>query len=138
MVYGKSAHAGVKLTGGRNALVGLAMLMEGRLPAGGADDLLAFARLAGQDLYGTGLGITDSDPLWGRYTVNVATIKTDPDDAAKTQLTINIRSTGSASGTRLSPAMLLVIKTRARTGTAKRSAKRATWWIGAAALCHRS
>jgi succinyl-diaminopimelate desuccinylase len=101
VVYGKSAHAGVNLTGGRNALVGLAMLMEGRLPAGGADDLLAFARVAGQDLYGTGLGITDDDPLWGRYAVNVATIKADPDDPAKTQLTINIRSTPPRTGEQL-------------------------------------
>ncbi|MGZ4779927.1 MAG: M20/M25/M40 family metallo-hydrolase, partial [Thermoanaerobaculia bacterium] len=74
-VSGHSAHAGVNLTGGRNALVALSRLMEGRLPRGGADDLLAFARLAGQDLYGTGLGIRGDDPVWGRYAVNVAMIK---------------------------------------------------------------
>ena len=87
VVSGRSAHAGVNITGGRNALVALARLMEGRLPRGGADDLLAFARLAGQDLYGTGLGITQNDVLWGRYAVNVATIKPD------TGLSINLRRT---------------------------------------------
>jgi succinyl-diaminopimelate desuccinylase len=101
VVYGKSAHAGVNLKGGRNALVALARLMEGRLPNGGANDLLSFARLAGQDLYGTALGITDNDPLWGRYAVNVATIKPDPDDAKKTMLTINIRSTPPRTGAQL-------------------------------------
>ena len=33
------------------------------------------ARLAGRDLYGSGLGLTASHPLWGRYAVNVATLK---------------------------------------------------------------
>lgn len=101
VVYGKSAHAGVNLTGGRNALVALARLMEGRLPAGGADDLLAFVRIAGQDLYGTGMGIIDTDPLWGRYAVNIATIKIDPDDEKKTQLTINVRSIPPLTGEQL-------------------------------------
>lgn len=91
VTYGRSAHAGVNLTGGRNALVALARLMEGRLPRGGADDLLAFARAAGQDLYGTGLGIKDDDPLWGRYAVNLATIKTSTEDAKRTSLGINLR-----------------------------------------------
>jgi len=101
VVYGKSAHAGVNLTGGRNALVGLARLMKGRLPNGGANDLLTFARLAGQDFYGTGLGITDNDPIWGRYAVNVATIKIDPENAKNTMLTINIRSTPPRTGEQL-------------------------------------
>src|SRR5205085_4759307 len=101
VVYGKSAHAGVNLTGGRNAIVGLARLMEGKLPTGGADDLLSFARIAGRDLYGTALGITDSDPLWGRYAVNVATIKPDPDNEKNTMLTINIRSTPPRTGAQL-------------------------------------
>jgi len=119
VVYGKSAHAGVNLTGGRNALVGLAQLMEGRLPAGGADDLLSFARIAGQDIYGTGLGFTENDPIWGRYAVNVATIKPDPDDAHKTMLTINIRSTPPRTGEELK-AMLdkLVAEFAAKRGAA--------------------
>jgi succinyl-diaminopimelate desuccinylase len=79
VAYGKSAHAGVNLTGGRNALVALARALEGKLPAGGADDLFRFVRLAGQDLHGTGLGITDNDPIWGQYAVNVATVKPKSD-----------------------------------------------------------
>jgi succinyl-diaminopimelate desuccinylase len=90
VAYGHSAHAGVNIEGGRNALVGLARAMEGRLPSGGADDLLALARLAGSDIYGSGLGFTQNDPLWGRYNVNVATIKRT--EAGTHELTINIRS----------------------------------------------
>jgi succinyl-diaminopimelate desuccinylase len=98
--YGKSAHAGVNLTGGRNALVALAIVMNGNLTPGGANDLLTFARLAGADLYGTGLGITDSDPLWGRYAVNVATIK-PAEDPKQMTLTINIRSIPPRTGEQL-------------------------------------
>jgi succinyl-diaminopimelate desuccinylase len=82
----------VNLTGGRNALVALARAVEGKLPAGGADDLLALARIAGQDLHGTGLGITDSDPIWGRYAVNVATAKVADDEKPPTvAIFINLR-----------------------------------------------
>lgn len=91
VAYGKSAHAGVNLEGGRNALVALAKVMEGKLPSGGADDLLAFARLAGQDLHGTGLGITDRDPIWGRYSVNVATISVNAKNPDLSTLKINLR-----------------------------------------------
>jgi predicted dipeptidase len=91
VAYGKSAHSGVNLSGGRNALVALANALEGKLPSGGADDLLAFARLAGQDLHGAGLGITDKDPLWGRYGVNVATVKPVQQDPTKAMLYINLR-----------------------------------------------
>ena len=101
VAYGHSSHAGMNLEGGRNALVGLARAMEGKLPAGGADDLLAFARMAGADLYGTGLGITDSDPLWGRYAVNIATIKTDPDDPKKVVLGTNIRRIPPRTGAQM-------------------------------------
>jgi predicted dipeptidase len=101
VVYGKSAHAGVNLEGGRNALVGLARLMEGKLPSGSEDDLLSFARQAGRDLYGTGLGILDHDPIWGHYAVNVATIKMDADDAKKLAMTINIRRIPPRSGPQL-------------------------------------
>jgi succinyl-diaminopimelate desuccinylase len=91
IAYGKSAHAGVNLAGGRNALVALARAVEGKLPAGGASDLLAFARMAGQDAYGTGLGIRDNDPVWGRYAVNVATIKPTEKDPQSVMLFINLR-----------------------------------------------
>lgn len=101
VAYGKSSHAGVNPTGGRNALVALARALEGKLPRGGADDLLAFARLAGQDLHGTGLGITDTDALWGRYIVNVATIKPSLKDPAKTRLFINLRRTPPRSAAQM-------------------------------------
>ena len=98
--YGKSAHAGVNITGGRNALVALAIAMNGLLPPGGANDLLTFARIAGSDLYGSGLGIRDNDPVWGRYAVNVATIKL-ADDPKQSTLTINVRSTPPRTGEQL-------------------------------------
>ncbi|HSY52031.1 MAG TPA: M20/M25/M40 family metallo-hydrolase [Thermoanaerobaculia bacterium] len=101
VAYGHSAHAGVNLEGGRNALVALARVLEGKLPSGGADDLLAFVRAAGKDLYGTGLGITDRDPLWGRYAVNIATIKRNPDDPKLSTLTINIRRIPPRTGPEL-------------------------------------
>lgn len=91
IAYGKSAHSGVNLTGGRNALVGLARAVEGKLPSGGGNDLLTFARLAGQDLHGAGLGITDNDPVWGRYGVNVATVKAVENDPSTFMLYINLR-----------------------------------------------
>jgi predicted dipeptidase len=91
VAYGTAAHAGVNITGGRNALVGLAHALEGKLSSGGVDDLLAFVRLAGQDIYGTGLGITDSDPVWGRYFVNIATVKPKKDDPTSVVLFINLR-----------------------------------------------
>lgn len=98
IAYGKSAHGGVNLAGGRNALVALAKALEGKLPSGGADDLLAFARTAGQDLYGTGLGITDNDPIWGRYSVNVATVKPLEKDPTQFELYINVRRTPPRTG----------------------------------------
>ena len=91
VAYGKSAHSGVNLAGGRNALVALAKAMEGKLPKGGADDLFAFIRLAGQDHHGTGLGITDEDPIWGRYGVNVGTVKPIENEPSKVLLYINLR-----------------------------------------------
>lgn len=93
VAYGKAAHAGVNLAGGRNALVALARALEGKLPAGGVDDLLAFVRMAGQDVYGTGLGLKDSDPIWGRYAVNIATVKPMEDDPKTVVLFTNLRRT---------------------------------------------
>ncbi len=101
VAYGQSAHAGVNLSGGRNALVALAIVMEGQLNPGGAADLLAFARQAGRDLTGTALGITDYDPLWGTYAVNVATIKRDTDHADRSTLTINVRRIPPRTGPQL-------------------------------------
>ncbi|MEO8381881.1 MAG: Sapep family Mn(2+)-dependent dipeptidase [Acidobacteriota bacterium] len=119
IAYGKSSHAGVNPTGGRNALVALAQALEGKLPSSGADDLLAFARLAGKDLYGTGLGLTEKDPLWGRYIVNVATVKPLEADPSKVVLYINLRRTPPRTGAE-SKAYLLdqVARFNARTGAA--------------------
>ncbi len=105
VAYGHSAHAGVNLEGGRNALVALARVLDGKLPSGGADDLLAFVRTAGTDIYGTGLGITDRDPLWGRYAVNIATIKPDADNNKLSTLTINIRRIPPRTGPELKTKM---------------------------------
>ena len=93
LVHGRAAHAGVNLPGGRNALVALGRVVEGELPAGGADDLLAFAGLAGQDLRGASLGLPQD--RWGGYAVNVATLGTHtglaPAEEGKLTLVINLR-----------------------------------------------
>jgi hypothetical protein len=96
---GRAAHAGLNLEGGRNALVALARSLAGRTARSGASDLLDFAAQAGRDWYGTGLGLTDADPLWGRYAVNVATIKRA--DGEKLALTINLRRTPPLTGPEL-------------------------------------
>jgi predicted dipeptidase len=88
---GLSAHAGDNLRNGRNALVALAGLLEGELPEGSPAQLLAFARMAGSDLTGGGLGIDQTDPIWGTYDVNVATILPDEDDPSRYRLAINVR-----------------------------------------------
>jgi len=117
VVRGKSAHGGVNLEGGRNALVALAEIIEGELPAGGANDLLGAARLAGQDLYGTGFGLTEADPLWGRYAVNVATIQSAPADHVDRQLAINLRRPPPLTGPELEAKLDAWVKElNARTG----------------------
>jgi len=90
-VHGVSAHAGDTLRDGRNALVAMANLLAGELPDGSASQLLAFAAMAGSDLDGGGLGINQSDPVWGTYDVNVATILPDEDDPSRYRLAINVR-----------------------------------------------
>jgi succinyl-diaminopimelate desuccinylase len=57
-----------------------------------ASDLLLFAEEAGQDIYGSGLGLATNDPLWGHYAVNVATVEPDTDTPNRLTLTINIRA----------------------------------------------
>ena len=89
---GRAAHAGVNIEGGRNALVFLAQTLHGRLLPTQAADLLLFAEEAGKDIYGSGLGLTSNDPLWGRYAVNLATIKPDKNNPKAITLTINIRA----------------------------------------------
>jgi len=99
VAHGRAAHAGLNLEGGRNALVLLARSLSGKTAPSGASDLLDFAALAGADLYGTGLGLTAADPLWGRYAVNVATIKSA--DGGKLALTINLRRPPPLTGPEL-------------------------------------
>jgi succinyl-diaminopimelate desuccinylase len=86
---GRAAHSGMNLEGGRNAIVFLANLLEDKLDASGAADLLAFAALAGKDLHGGSLGLGQKDALWGTYSVNVAMFQ--PADAGGLTLTINLR-----------------------------------------------
>ena len=90
--YGRASHAGVNIEGGRNALVFLAKSLNGKLLPSQATDLLLFAEEAGKDIYGSGLGLTTSDPLWGHYAVNVATLKPDKDHPTSLVLTTNIRA----------------------------------------------
>jgi succinyl-diaminopimelate desuccinylase len=90
VAHGRSAHAGVALRSGRNALVALAAATEGLLPPCGATDLLAFAREAGASLDGTGLGLPVAPPPWNGFETNVAMVKPAADGALA--LTINVRA----------------------------------------------
>jgi predicted dipeptidase len=96
-VRGRAAHAGVNIEGGRNAIVALAGLVEGELPACGAAHLLAFARVAGGDLHGAWLGLPPRDPLWGGFDVNVATAKEGKDGL---ELYVNLRRPPPWTGAR--------------------------------------
>ena len=99
VVKGRAAHAGMNPEVGRNALVALADLLAGEVAEGGGAELLAFARLAGQDLQGTGLGLTQVDPVFGRATVVPTLLQAQPDGAVR--LLVNVRSTPALSGERL-------------------------------------
>ncbi|MGO9831873.1 MAG: M20/M25/M40 family metallo-hydrolase [Myxococcaceae bacterium] len=95
-VFGKSAHAGVALQQGRNALVSLARLVEGLLPPSPAATLLSFCVQAGQDLSGSGLGLRREPPPWNGFDVNVATVR--PAKEGGWTLAINIRAPPSLYG----------------------------------------
>jgi succinyl-diaminopimelate desuccinylase len=88
-VTGKAAHSGMNIEGGRNALVFLARALQGKLAPCGAADLLDLAVMAGKDLHGGGLRLSQRDPRWGRYNSNVALLK--PGTDGKLTLTINLR-----------------------------------------------
>jgi predicted dipeptidase len=90
--FGRAAHSGVNIEGGRNALVFLAQVLNGKLLPSQAADLLLFAEESGKDIHGAGLGVANKDPLWGRYDVNAATIKPPKDNPNALTLTINIRA----------------------------------------------
>ena len=89
VVQGKSAHAGVNLAGGRNALVSLARLLSGELPDCAVADLFAF--IAAQDTHGAALGLTEAAPGWGGWAVNVATLRREPRAGGKLALVVNLR-----------------------------------------------
>ena len=92
MVYGRAAHAGVNVEGGRNALVSLAHVVSGELPDCALADLLAFAAHAGADLHGKSLGLDAfAEPGWGGWTVNIATVRKEPRLDGQLGLVINLR-----------------------------------------------
>ncbi|HEY0139363.1 MAG TPA: M20/M25/M40 family metallo-hydrolase [Thermoanaerobaculia bacterium] len=129
VAYGKSAHSGVNLSGGRNALIALARALEGKLPTGGADDLFAFIRMAGKDLHGSGLGITDEHPIWGRYGLNVATIKTLEKDENQVVLMINLRRIPPRTGPQLKAYLYdVVAKFNAKQGSSLTPNGEAEWF----------
>ena len=90
VTHGRAAHAGTSLAQGRNALVALAIAVDGRLPTSAAADLLAYAKQAGRDTHGGGLGLTVNDPLWGGVDTNVARVMREGDGPLT--LVINLRS----------------------------------------------
>lgn len=95
--HGKAAHSAANPRGGRNAIVGLAHALEPLLPPGGAKDLLAFAKIAGVDVNGTGLGLTESHPVFGRAIAAPTVIRALPE--GKFRLGVNVRSVPGSSGT---------------------------------------
>lgn len=99
--YGRAAHAGVNIAGGRNALVFLAKALHGKLVASGAADLLEYAEEAGFDNSGSLLGLPRGDSLWGDPTVSVDLLKADEKDPNKLTLTTNIRALPSMYGPNL-------------------------------------
>lgn len=122
-VFGRAAHGGVNLEGGRNALVGLARLLEGELPKGGADDLLGFVRLVSQDLYGIALGLP-RHAVFGPMTVNPALLKRNEDGTYR--MFINIRRTPAMDGPVLKAHLeKIVADFNARTGAQLKSGG---WW----------
>ena len=95
VVHGKSAHAGVNIEGGRNALVSLAHVVKGAMPDCPAADLLAFAAHV-RELQ------LPADEGWGGWAINPATVKHAD---GKLTLIVNLRRppplTGAQSQARL-------------------------------------
>ncbi len=89
IVHGRSAHAGVNVAGGRNALVSLARIVAGELPDCATADLLAF--VARQDTHGGALELTEAAQGWGGWAVNVATLRREQRLGGKLALVINLR-----------------------------------------------
>ena len=124
-VKGKAAHSGANIEGGRNATVALAILADGELPASGWADLLGFAKLAGQGIYGEAFGLPAPDPLWGGMSVNVATIGAvgdpwgNPKEPGALELLINVRRSPALGAPQLQEKLEAKAKEfNARTGAA--------------------
>lgn len=81
IVHGRSAHAGVNIEGGRNALVSLAHLVQGKLPDCPAADLLAFAAHVRE------LQLPAEDG-WKGWAINPATVRHKD---GKYTLVVNLR-----------------------------------------------
>ncbi|MFX8235243.1 hypothetical protein ABTL20_21670, partial [Acinetobacter baumannii] len=76
--------------GGRNALVALATAIAPELPPGSDRDVLTLVQQAGVDVNGTGLGLTEAHPVFGRA-VAAPTLLTRQADGSL-QLWFTIRS----------------------------------------------
>lgn len=63
------------LSGGRNALVALAVAIHGRLPPCAASDLLEYVEAAGRDPAGRGVGLPGPHSLWGPIDTNFGVVK---------------------------------------------------------------
>lgn len=93
---GRAAHAGMALSQGRNALLALAVAMHGRLPPCAASDLLEYVNVAGRDIGGRGLGLTEKDPLWGSTDTNFGVVQREANGWLG--LHVNLRSAPSLWG----------------------------------------
>jgi len=89
IVHGRSAHAGVNIEGGRNALVSLAHVLSGELPDCPAADLLAFAAQVRELQF-------PAEPGWGGWSINPATVKHAD---GKYTLVVNLRRPPPLTGT---------------------------------------
>ena len=117
VAHGRAAHAGVGLVRGRNALVALGVAVRGRLPPSAAADLLEYARVAGADTRGRGLGLTLNDPLWGAVDTNFGTIERD--EKGRLALHVNLRSPPALWG----EALKARVDAHARAFAARRGAR---------------
>jgi len=90
VAHGRAAHSGTSLARGRNALVALGVALRGRLPPSAAADLLEYARVAGADTRGGGLGLQLNDPLWGGVDTNFGQVDRGAD--GRLALHVNLRS----------------------------------------------
>lgn len=94
--FGRAAHAGMNPQGGRNALVALAAAIAPELPAGSDRDALTLVQQTGVDVHGTGLGLTEAHPVFGRAVAAPTLLNRQADGTIK--LWFTIRSHPDMSG----------------------------------------